>query len=109
LGGRMLAVQLDPAESHRLLSGAGRSISAIQEHGDDYRRGKMPRGSIAAEDERCRELEQSGFGRRIVKWLDIYEWFAGKKAPKDWVERMTKSAPETRSAVEAARERFSVW
>ena len=37
------------------------------------------------------------------KWLDTYEWFAGKKAPKEWVDRMAKSAPETRSAVEAAK------
>ena len=43
------------------------------------------------------------------KWLDIYEWFAGKKAPKEWVERMARSAPQTRSDMEAAREGFSVW
>ena len=43
------------------------------------------------------------------RWLAIYEWFAGKKAPKEWVDRMARSAPETRSEVEAARERYSKW
>ena len=43
------------------------------------------------------------------KLLDIYEWFAGKKAPKEWIERMMRSAPQTRSKMEAARERFLVW
>ena len=43
------------------------------------------------------------------KWLDIYEWFAGKKAPKEWIERMTRSASQARSKMEAARERFLVW
>ena len=41
--------------------------------------------------------------------MDVYEWFAGKKAPKEWVERMARSAPETRSEMEAARENFLVW
>ena len=43
------------------------------------------------------------------KLLDVYEWFAGKKAPKEWIEQMARSVPETRSEMEAARERFSVW
>ena len=43
------------------------------------------------------------------KWLVIYEWFAGQKAPKEWIERMARSAPQTRSKVEAVRERFSMW
>ena len=43
------------------------------------------------------------------KWLDIYEWLPGKKTPKEWIERMTRSAPQTRSEMEAARERFSSW
>ena len=42
-------------------------------------------------------------------WLVIYEWFAGKKAPQEWVDRMARSAPETRSDIEAAWERYSKW
>ena len=41
------------------------------------------------------------------RWLVIYEWFAGKKAPQAWVDRMARSAPETRTDQEAARERHS--
>ena len=43
------------------------------------------------------------------RWLAIYEWFAGKKAPQAWVDRMARSAPETRADTEAARERYSNW
>ena len=43
------------------------------------------------------------------KWLDIYEWFAGEKAQKEWIERIAKPAPQTRSKIKVARERFSVW
>ena len=38
------------------------------------------------------------------KWLDIREWFAGKKAPKEWVERMARSGPQTRSKMEVCNE-----
>ena len=27
------------------------------------------------------------------KWLDIYEWFLGGKAPRDWLDRLHKTAP----------------
>ena len=36
----------------------------------------------------------------LEKWLDIYEWFTGKKAPREWVERMARSAPQTRPKME---------
>ena len=41
------------------------------------------------------------------KWLDVYEWYVGRKAPKEWVERMGRSVP--RSELEVARESYSLW
>ena len=43
------------------------------------------------------------------KWLDVYEWYVGRKAPKEWVEQMGRSVPELRSELEAARETYALW
>ena len=41
--------------------------------------------------------------------LGDYEWFVGRKAPKDWLNRMKKSAPESMTAINAAAEEFAAW
>ena len=28
------------------------------------------------------------------RWLDIYEWFLGRKAPKDWIKQLDKTASD---------------
>ena len=62
---------------------------------------------VVCEDDRYIRLTN----RTLIpeKWFNIYEWSARKKAPKEWIERIVRSAPQTRSEVEAARKRFLVW
>ena len=37
-------------------------------------------------------------------WIDIYEWFAGGKAPKEWMDRFRKTKPVGISNVKRAEE-----
>lgn len=30
-----------------------------------------------------------------VMWIDIYEWYTGGKAPKDWLDRLNRTAPSS--------------
>ena len=34
------------------------------------------------------------------RWLDIYEWFLGGRAPKDWLDRFSKTAPSEFSEID---------
>ena len=43
------------------------------------------------------------------EWKDIYDWFAGRLAPKTWRESLARSAPDNMSAVKTAKEDFSPW
>ena len=43
------------------------------------------------------------------EWKDIYDWFAGRLAPKTWRESLARSAPDNMSTVEMANEEFSPW
>ena len=43
------------------------------------------------------------------KWIGIYEWFVGRRAPTMWIERMKKSAPESMSEIDLAVEEYSAW
>ena len=40
-------------------------------------------------------------------WKDIYDWFWGGRAPKDWYDRFAKTAPNSFSAVDGAKEMHS--
>ena len=40
-------------------------------------------------------------------WKDIYDWFWGGRAPKDWFDRFAKTAPNSFSAVDGAKEMHS--
>jgi len=41
------------------------------------------------------------------KWKDIYEWVAGGIAPLVWKEALTRTASDTQTAREKAKEKFS--
>ena len=43
------------------------------------------------------------------EWRDIYEWLAGRVAPKPWREALAKTAPVTQTEAERANEGFSHW
>ena len=40
-------------------------------------------------------------------WMDIYEWFEGGKAPKEWVIRMGYSAPDGFTVFDRLKEEHS--
>ena len=29
------------------------------------------------------------------EWIDIYEWYTGGRAPKDWLDRLNRTAPSS--------------
>lgn len=44
----------------------------------------------------------------LKKWLDIYEWFLGGRAPQDWWVRLNNTAPSTYTDIDRANEQNSV-
>ena len=43
------------------------------------------------------------------EWRDIYEWLAGRVAPKPWREALARTASVTQTEAERAKEGFSLW
>ena len=43
------------------------------------------------------------------EWRDIYEWLAGRVAPKPWREALARTAPATQTVAGRANEGFSHW
>ena len=41
------------------------------------------------------------------KWRDIYDWYAGRVAPKAWRDALAKTRPSTMSALDMAKEGFA--
>ena len=37
-------------------------------------------------------------------WMDIYDWFAGDRAPKEWILGQNKTAPQTFTASDRVKE-----
>ncbi len=44
----------------------------------------------------------------VKKWVDIFEWFAGGRAPQDWIDRFNSTAPDTYTDVDRAKEKNSM-
>ena len=44
----------------------------------------------------------------LKKWVDIFEWFAGGRAPRDWIDRFNSTAPDTYTDVDRAKEQNSI-
>ncbi len=42
------------------------------------------------------------------KWIDVYDWFVGGKAPKDWLNRFNYTSPTTFTAANHAEEE-TIW
>ena len=40
----------------------------------------------------------------VKKWVDIFEWYAGGRAPQDWIDRFNSTAPVTYTDVDRAKE-----
>ena len=40
-------------------------------------------------------------------WQDIFEWFAGGVAPKEWREGLCRTAPATFSSSDRVKEQFT--
>ena len=47
--------------------------------------------------------------RLSEKWRDIYEWYAGRIAPKAWRDGLASTAPVTMTGVSLANEWFSPY
>ena len=41
------------------------------------------------------------------KWRDIYDWYAGRVAPKAWRDALARTRPSTMSALDMAKEGFA--
>ena len=44
----------------------------------------------------------------VRKWVDIFEWFAGGRAPRDWLDRFNTTAPDTYTDVDRVKEQNSM-
>ena len=44
----------------------------------------------------------------LKKWLDIFEWFLGGRAPQDWWVRLNNTAPSTYTDIDRVNEQNSV-
>ena len=40
-------------------------------------------------------------------WQDIYEWYAGGVAPKEWIEKIARTVPETFLGNDRVREQYT--
>ena len=79
--------------------------------------GKRARRVVDEDILRCVEEIKEYNGERFVvidggnwlpeKWLDIYEWFLGGKAPGDWIERLDKTVPEDFNELDRINEMHS--
>ena len=52
------------------------SVRVIEVDGDSYSR--LPNGKLLQEN-----------------WMDVYEWFTGVRAPKDWLVGLNRTVPDT--------------
>jgi len=43
------------------------------------------------------------------KWQDIYEWFVSGIAPSQWREALDRTSPQSYTAIERAKEGFSMF
>ena len=80
----------------------------------------LQRPRVGTLDERCVALGDGGTvvlkGECYFKlpsvnllakdWQDIYKWFAGGMAPKQWREALNRTVPETISGANQAKEVF---
>ena len=44
----------------------------------------------------------------VKKWVDIFAWFAGGRAPQDWIDRFNSTAPDAYTDVDRAKEKNSM-
>ena len=114
-------VQVTTAQSHGNLKGSTLNEKlAIEKRIKGKKRG--PRGPRARRlDERRVVLGEGGIeqfnGDRYLKlqsgsllpevWQDVYEWFAGGVAPREWREGLCRTAPATFSESDRVKEKFS--
>ena len=64
--------------------------------------GRGEAGSGAADEEVENDSEE-----KKADEDDLYEWYAGRVAPKTWRDTLAKTAPSTMSALDMAKEGFA--
>ena len=37
-------------------------------------------------------------------WMDVYDWFAGGRAPNEWIVGLNRTAPDTFSACDQVKD-----